>query len=389
MSPLVRRLWRAVGLVALAAVAFGAGLVTGVVGSPAPKSRTSVVDEAEQRIVSQAAHPVDRSALEHAAVQGMLDALRDRWSAYYTPDQFQQFSQGLQGSYSGIGVWLRSDPRGDQVVDSVQPGSPAADAGLVAGDRITAVGGISTHGQSVANVVDALRGPTGTSVTVTLVRAGVTATVTVTRVTLVVHDVTVRQLGNGVTLIKVAAFTRGVGRQVREAVARLSTQTTAGVVLDLRGNPGGLLDEGVEVASVFLDGGPVVSYQRRGHGVRTLSANPGGNTTTPLVVLVDGATASAAEVVAAALQDRNRAVIVGSRTFGKGSVQEPTRLSDGSAIELTVGRYRTPNGRMIDGKGIEPDVYVDPSYSPDYAEQRALEVLLGLMASVPTTSSRG
>jgi carboxyl-terminal processing protease len=319
----------------------------------------------------------------------MLDALRDRWSAYYTPDQFQQFSQGLQGSYSGIGVWLRSTARGDLVIDSVQPGSPAAAAGLLAGDRVTAVGGTSTSGQSVAAVVDQLRGPTGSSVAVSFVRAGVTSTVTVTRVTLVVHDVTVRQLGNGVTLIRVAAFTRGVGRQVRDAVARLSAQTTAGVVLDLRGNPGGLLDEGVEVASVFLDGGPVVSYQRRGHGVRTLAANPGGNTSTPLVVLVDGATASAAEVVAAALQDRNRAVIVGSRTFGKGSVQEPTRLSDGSAIELTVGRYRTPNGRMIDGVGIEPDVYVDPSASPEYAEQRALEVLLGLMASVPTTSSRG
>jgi len=389
MSPLVRRLWRAAGLVAVVAVAFGAGMVTGVVGSPAPAAQRSLLDEAEQRIEADAAHPVNRSALEHAAVQGMLRALGDRWSAYYTPGEFAQFSQGLDGSYSGIGVWVRSTPHHGLVIDSVQPGSPAASAGLLAGDQITAVAGSPTRGESVDAVVAALRGPDGTSVTVSIDRGGATQVLTVDRVTLVVHDVQTQQLADGVTLIRVAAFTRGVGRQVRDAVARLGAQTSGGVVLDLRGNPGGLLDEGVEVASVFLDGGPVVSYQRRGHGVRTLTANPGGDTSIPLVVLVDGATASAAEVVAGALQDRNRAVIVGSRTYGKGSVQEPTRLSDGSALELTVGRYRTPNGRMIDGKGVEPDVYVDPAESPAFAEERALEVLLGLMASVPTTSSRG
>jgi len=389
MSPLVRRLWHAAGLVAVVAVAFGAGMVTGVVGSPAPAAQRSLLDEAEQRIEADAAHPVNRSALEHAAVQGMLRALGDRWSAYYTPGEFAQFSQGLDGSYSGIGVWVRSTPHHGLVIDSVQPGSPAASAGLLAGDQITAVAGSPTRGESVDAVVAALRGPDGTSVTVSIDRGGATQVLTVDRVTLVVHDVQTQQLADGVTLIRVAAFTRGVGRQVRDAVARLGAQTSGGVVLDLRGNPGGLLDEGVEVASVFLDGGPVVSYQRRGHGVRTLTANPGGDTSIPLVVLVDGATASAAEVVAGALQDRNRAVIVGSRTYGKGSVQEPTRLSDGSALELTVGRYRTPNGRMIDGKGVEPDVYVDPAESPAFAEERALEVLLGLMASVPTTSSRG
>jgi len=389
VSPIVRHLWRALGLVALVAVAFGGGIVTGVVGRSAPSAQRGVLDEAEQRIEADAAHPVDRAVLERAAVQGMLRALGDKWSAYYTPQQFTQFSQGLEGSYSGIGVWVRSTHHGAQVVDSVQAGSPAAAAGLLVGDRIVAVAGVPTKGRSVDDVVTALRGPDGTSVVVTIERSGVTRDVTVDRVTLQVHDVQTEQLGDGVTLIRVVSFTRGVGRQVRDAVAHLDSSATAGVVLDLRGNPGGLLDEGVEVASVFLDGGPVVSYEHRGRGLRTLDANPGGDTATPLVVLVDGATASAAEVVAAALQDRNRAVIVGSRTYGKGSVQEPTRLSDGSALELTVGRYRTPNGRIIDGKGVEPDVYVDPAESPSVAEQRALEVLLGLMASVPSTSSRG
>jgi carboxyl-terminal processing protease len=157
-----------------------------------------------------------------------------------------------------------------------------------------------------------------------------------------------------------------------------------GVVLDLRDNPGGLLDEAVAVASVFLDGGPVVSYERRDAKPRTLDAFEGGDTTTPLVVLVNPSTASAAEVVAGALQDRNRAVVVGTRTYGKGSVQEPSTLSDGSAIELTVGRYLTPSGRSLDGVGIEPDVIVPPGAAPEIAERRAIDVLTGLVAALGT-----
>jgi carboxyl-terminal processing protease len=175
---------------------------------------------------------------------------------------------------------------------------------------------------------------------------------------------------------------------VRLALASDKTALQGGVVLDLRGNPGGLLDEAVEVASAFLDGGPVVSYERRGSGVQTLDAIGTGDTVTPVAVLVDGGTASAAEVVAAALQDRNRAVVVGARTFGKGSVQEPSTLSDGSALELTVGKYRTPAGRMIDGVGVTPDVAVDPAAAGDIAEARAVEVLGGLVAALDT-SGRG
>ena len=137
------------------------------------------------------------------------------------------------------------------------------------------------------------------------------------------------------------------------------------------------------MASAFLDGGPVVSYERRGAGVRgQLDAVAEGDSTVPLVVLVDGGTASAAEVVAGALQDRERAVVVGSRTFGKGTVQETDTLSDGSAIELTVGRYLTPSGRSIDGVGIAPDVLVSPTAAPDVAERRAIEVLSGLQAGL-------
>lgn len=193
-------------------------------------------------------------------------------------------------------------------------------------------------------------------------------------------DVIVGSSTGGVARIRVTAFTRGVGRQVREAVTAARRDHAGGVLLDLRGDPGGLLDEAVETASAFLDRGPVVSYQRRDEPPRRLDAPGHGETTLPLIVLVDGGTASAAEVVAAALQDRDRAVIVGSQTFGKGSVQAPTLLSDGSALELTVGRYLTANGRSLEGVGVQPDIEVRHGADPRLAEQRAVEVLAGLVA---------
>jgi carboxyl-terminal processing protease len=201
-------------------------------------------------------------------------------------------------------------------------------------------------------------------------------------------DVSVRRLSDSVLLIRVSAFTRGVGRQVRAAATQAAKAHAGGIVLDLRDDPGGLLDEAGETASVFLDGGVVASYQRRGAASRALPVLGHGDTATPLAVLVDSATASAAEVVAAALQDRKRAVLIGSRTFGKGSVQEPTRLSDGSAIELTVGRYLTPSGRALDGVGIEPDIEVPSGSAARVAETRAVEVLSGLLAD-SGSSGRG
>lgn len=171
-------------------------------------------------------------------------------------------------------------------------------------------------------------------------------------------------------MIKVAAFTTGTGQRVREAVRR--APEGAGVLLDLRGNSGGLVHEAVAAASAFLDGGLVATYDVQGEE-RSLYARPGGDTERPVVALVDGGTMSAAELVTGALQDRGRAVTVGSRTFGKGAVQMPSELPDGSVAELTVGHYRTPAGRSVDGTGITPDLPAG-----DAAEDRARTVLDGL-----------
>jgi carboxyl-terminal processing protease len=224
-------------------------------------------------------------------------------------------------------------------------------------------------------VVSTLRGSgaAGTPVTLVLRREGRSLGIDLVRALLPAETVTVRHLAHGVTDVKVDAFTKGVGKLVRQAVRG----NTGGVLLDLRGNSGGLVTEAVAVASTFLDGGLVATYDVHGKQ-RVLYADEGGDSDTPLVVLVDGGTMSAAELLTGALQDRGRAVVVGTRTFGKGSVQMPSRLADGSVAELTVGHYRLPAGRSVDGRGVEPDVAVAAG---DDAEKEAREVLSGLGAS--------
>ncbi|MCX9190169.1 carboxyl-terminal protease [Carbonactinospora thermoautotrophica] len=393
-----RRLRRGAAIVTAVAFAYGGGVVTGILGSenPPPPRRqpeTGLLDEAAQRIAAEAARPVDRQQLERAAVEGMLRALGDKWSAFYQPSEFDGYASALEGHYSGVGLWLRRSPQGRIRVASVQPGSPAAGVRIAAGDELVSVAGRPVAGRTVEDVVSALRGPVGSKVQIVFARHDRRYTATLTRTMMSTDDVTVQRLrgvgGAPVTKIRIASFTRGVGQEVRQALAEHPEQHRGGVVLDLRDNPGGLLDEAVDVTSAFLNGGPVVSYQSRADGSRTLYARPGGDRTTRIVVLVNGGTASAAEIVAAALQDHHRALVIGSRTFGKGSVQEPSRLSDGSAIQLTVGWYRTPKGRYIDGVGVEPDIPVDTT-DPKVAEQRALEVLRGLLASLGgDTKGRG
>ncbi len=393
MSIFSRRARTGAAFVAVGTVAFVTGIaVSGVPPTPvsaasAPVAKPGVLDEAAQRIAQGASRPIDPSVLERAAVEGMLKALGDRWSSYYTPAEFDSFNAALEGRYTGVGLWVRAQPDGSFLVSSVQAASPAASGGLQVGDEVTAIAGNSVLGNSLGAVVAALRGADGSKVAVGYRRGHQTASVVLTRALLVDRDVTVDRLRGDVLSIRITAFTRGVGRQVRDAL-RSTTDHQGGVVLDLRGNPGGLVDEAVEVASSFLDGGPVVSYQRRGDPTTVLDALTKGDTKSPLVILVDDETASAAEIVTAALQDRGRAVIVGTRTFGKGSVQEPTTLSDGSALEITVGRYFTPSGKMIDGVGVSPDISVDLSSAPKVAERRALEVLGGLQAAL-TTNGRG
>ncbi|HEX2312992.1 MAG TPA: S41 family peptidase [Thermomonospora sp.] len=374
-------------VVAFAVVcAYGAGMATGA--EPAPPRRggpEGVLDEAARRIARESALPAGRDTLQRAAVDAMLRRLGDRWARYYTAQEYDDAHGRLTGRYSGVGLWLGAgDGSGPVRVASVQPGSAAERAGVRVGDLVAAVDKVPVAGWNVSRVAAALRGRSGSGVELTVRRGRGEHRFRLTRGAVRSGDVTVERRSGDVRVIRVAAFSRGVGRQVREAVGGPAGRGGRGLILDLRGNPGGLLDEAVETSSALLPDGVVVVYQRRGERPRELRVTAPGDARTPLVVLVDAGTASAAEVVAGSLRDRDRAVIVGSRTYGKGSVQEPVRLRDGSVIELTVGRYRTPSGRDLDGVGIDPDVAVSADRPPGEALRRADEVLRGLLAAAPT-----
>ncbi|MGH8890999.1 MAG: S41 family peptidase [Acidothermaceae bacterium] len=389
-----RRLTRAAIMVAVVLVAYGGGVLTGVLGDdssssdkastpPVPTASPGVLDQAASTIQKNAATPISAADLDKAAVEGMLQALGDKWSSYFSPNDYASYQDVMDGEYTGVGLWVHNDDAGDIAVMSVQTGSPSDADGLRSGDVIVAVNGVSMAGRPVSDVVTALRGGAGTSVALTYDRAGAQRTVDVERTSVSTDDVTAKITGS-VMVIKVSAFSKGVGAKVKSFDGTAHSRHLAGIVLDLRGNPGGLLDEGVKTASVFLDGGLVVTVDRRGSQPLEMDAGSGGDTRMPLAVLVDGGTASAAEVVTGALQDRGRAVVVGARTFGKGSVQEPTELADGSAIEFTVGSYLTPTGRSLEGVGITPDVPVLTTTPSSVAESQAVEVLSGLIADAGT-----
>lgn len=365
---MIRRLATALAAVLALFLAYQAGAAS------VRHSRSGVLEEAVSAISQKGAHKVDVDELRRAAVEGMLRASGDRWSTYYDKSQFADFGSSLSGRYTGLGLWLRPSSAGGTEVASVLGSSVAAKSGIKPGDAIVLIDGRDMAGSDVATVVSQLRGDVGTSVSVGIVRKGSLKIYSMVRKSSSSSDVTIDQINNQVLLIRVNAFSAGVGSEVLKAVRTL--KHSGGIILDLRGNAGGLLEEARQTASAFLDGGVVVSYERRGGAPRILRADIGGDTKAPLAVMVDGETASAAEVVAAALQDRNRAVLIGMRTYGKGSVQEPQLLSDGSAIELTVGRYRTPSGRYLEGVGLEPDVRATSSL----VEQRALQILSALGA---------
>ncbi|MFB7354746.1 S41 family peptidase [Streptomyces gardneri] len=328
---------------------------------------------------------VDRAALNRAAAAAMADGKSgkqaaeefvsrsgDRWGAVYDKKEYADFEQALDGTYTGVGLSAGRDAEGRVKVTRVQAGGPAERAGLRAGDRLVSVDGRPVGGLSVSEVVSLLRGDgvPGSAVALRVERGRSAWTETLRRARLATDPVTVRRLDDGAVLIKVAAFTKGAGARVRDAVR--DAPTGAGVLLDLRGNSGGLVAEAAVAASAFLDGGLVATYDVEGEE-RAVYADGGGDTGRPLVALIDGGTMSAAELLTGALQDRGRAVTVGSRTFGKGSVQMPSALPDGSVAELTVGHYRTPAGHTVDGRGITPDLT-----AAEKAEERARTVLSGL-----------
>lgn len=304
----------------------------------------------------------------------------DRWSREYSATEYATRLAALEGRGFGVGLRLRIE-RDGLVVADVDRGSPAERAGVRAGERVVAVGGRPVSASDLPDVVRDLR-KGGTAATVAgpagMREVSLPAAASRARI------VTVKDLPDGVRHVQIEAMVRDAAESVDEVLSDRSKQGATGVVLDLRGNGGGLVSEAVDLAGVFVDGGPGVAYPRADGSLRSLDIPvSGGDVTAPMVVLVDGSTASAAEIVAGILQDRGRAVVIGQTTFGKGTVQVPSLHAGGGVQERTVGLYVLPSGREIDGQGISPDVVVDEQASDAALMTVATSVLRGLAPTAP------
>lgn len=307
--------------------------------------------------------PVDRGKLVDGAIKGMVGEL-DPHSSYMPPDEFRAFESDTEGEFGGIGIEVES--RNDQlVVLSPIEGSPADRAGIKSGDIIVSVDGKDPSAEPLDKLVKRLRGAPGSRVKVGVRRAGVADLLSFDLARELVHvpSVSSRLLVNGVAYVRVKQFQDHTHDELLEAAAKLRSRSggkVSGVILDLRSDPGGLVDQAADVADEFLDGGVIYSTRHRGRIVDEVKAHAGGAfSTVPVVVLVNQYTASASELVAGALQDQKRASVVGEPTFGKGSVQAIIGLPGGAGMRLTVSRYYTPSGRAIQADGVHPDVTVE------------------------------
>ncbi|HVM18917.1 MAG TPA: S41 family peptidase [Egibacteraceae bacterium] len=318
----------------------------------------------------------DDQALIDAAVEGLLGALDDPYARYYDEDAFDDLNAMLDGGFSGIGIVLEERPAG-LVVMSVFEDTPAARAGIEEGERITSVDGTPVGDRPIDVIVEQIKGDEGTEVTLGLAGGSEgRREVTLVRERIELPNVEYEVLEDGSGYVRLRQFTTGAGDKVRSAVDELVEQGVPGVVLDLRGNPGGLLSEAVNVASVFIEEGAIVDVKERGEQRRTFSAKGDAVEGLPLVVLINKGSASASEIVAGAIQDSERGTLVGVPTFGKGTVQTIHRLDAGGGVKYTTAEYFTPSGDSIEGEGVRPDRRVAGAEAQLAAAQETLAAMI-------------
>jgi carboxyl-terminal processing protease len=305
--------------------------------------------------------PVDNTKLVQGAITGMMNALGDPHTGYSTPLETTDLNNSLQGAFDGIGAYV--DTKGAYLtITATIPGYPAAKAGLQSGDQIIAVNGEDVTGMDPDIVrLTKVMGPAGTSVQLTIQRTGVDKPLefTITREHIVIPFVTSKMLANNIAYIQITQFGETAASDFHTQLSQLMAQNPAGLVLDLRNNPGGYLTAAIAIASEFIDHGVIVSEKNSDGSKTPYNAAPGGLATSiPMVVLVNGNSASASEIVSGAIQDDGRGKLVGELTYGKGSVQEYFPLNDGGLARITVAKWLTPNGRTIDKIGLTPDQVV-------------------------------
>lgn len=321
--------------------------------------------EVIERVREQYVDRISDEELIDAAIRGLVADL-DPHSAYLDPQEFDEIRISTTGEYSGVGIEVTLEDGRVRVVNPIEEG-PAARAGILAGDTIVAVDDVQVDVKNLNDAIDRMRGKPGTTVKMTLARASVPEPLhfTLARAPVQVHSVKKKLFDPGVGYVRISQFSETTTPDLEKAIAALGVQNKGqlkGLILDLRNNPGGVLEAAVGVSDVFLNEGIIVSASGRTPDARfEMDAQPGDELGgAPLVVLVNGGSASASEIVAGALKDHRRATLVGRQTYGKGSVQTVMPLSDGHAIKLTTSRYFTPSGASIHKTGITPDVVVDP-----------------------------
>jgi len=338
----------------------------------------STVDQVREALAARYYRPVAPGVLKLGSVDAMLSALRDPYTAYLTPLSYRLVRRDTAAAYSGIGVDVLPTERG-LVVVGVDRG-PALRAGVRRGDVIVEIGGHSVVGLDAARALDRVVSAPGKRIQLLLNRQGTTVRLSVERGIVrapAVQAHVIAYAGRKWGDIRLASFRAGASKQIRAAIHALARKRVSGLVLDLRGDPGGLLSQAVSVSSLFLDGGVVVSLSGAHFVHEVFRASHSPATSLPLVVLVDRYTASSAEIVAAALSEHGRALVIGERTFGKGVVQTVDPLGNGAALILTVASYFTPDGENIAHRGVTPELHAvdDPATPQDEALATALATL--------------
>jgi carboxyl-terminal processing protease len=352
-----------VGLIAVSLTALPVAYAIGARNSGPSPTDLALLDGVIQLVQHDYVHPVDPHTLTTDALKGMLTRL-DPHSDYMDEQEFKQSQADITGKFGGLGIQISEDHGVPKVISPID-GTPAFHAGLQPGDLIVQIEGKSTQGMGLSKIVRELRGKPGTSVKITIARGTTTPfEVSITRAIIEVQTVKSKLEPDGIGYVRITSFGGDTSADFHKAVQKMKQQAGGklkGLVLDLRNDPGGLLSAAVAVASDFLDGGTVVTIKgRRASDNHAFKVTGSGDMikNTPMVVLINGASASASEIVAGAMQDRHRAKIMGTQSFGKGSVQTIIPLNGHGALRLTTALYYTPAGRSIQGKGITPDVVV-------------------------------
>jgi len=334
-----------------------------------------VLDIVEKNYVEE----VKQKKLIDEAVNGMIKSL-DPHSAYLTPDQYKELQVDTSGSFGGLGIVISMQNDQLTVVSPIED-TPAFKAGLKTGDRIMKIDGQITKGMSIQDAVKKMRGPENTKVTLTILRKDMKEPkdYEITRAVIKIKSVKHNVYEDSIGYIRISAFQESTLDELKKALQQVNgkAKDLKGIVIDVRNNPGGLLDQAVKTSDAFLKSGTIVSTKGRVKAIESkfVARDDGSEPTCPMVVLVNEGTASASEILSGALQDNGRAIVLGMPTFGKGSVQTVIPLEDGSALKLTTAKYYTPKGRSIQAEGIKPDIVVEPirtAEGPETAEAHML-----------------